>query len=693
MKKLLLFFFVAFWVNLHAQVAVNTDGSLPDNSAILDIKSTSKGLLAPRMTFAQRNAIVNPAAGLTIFQTDGVKGYYFNNGTPASPVWSLVGANAGQWLNNGSDIYYSSGKVGIGTSTPGSFLDVAHSSSGFTASFGKTISSYDGSTNVSIGSDGPYSLLYIGQNTLNTGLLYWNSISPSNPYMCLATMNGASPLLLQEAGGNVGIGALTPEGRLHVKESIGVPTSVFGTSITPYNLVTNVSVGNDDEDAFLYIGQSEAVGFLSWDYSSTPSSANLRLGTYGGTNPLVLQPAGGNIGIGTNAPFSKLQISLPDNNIYFGYSPSLLSYFSHKEDPANGDGQTGLYGFRDRVAANPGTSYAFYGSNSATLGYSFWGDDYSFGVAGYNYNDYVRCGGVIGSNYWGSYWGALGYKNSSSFEYGGYFSSSGSGAGKSSQAATGIGLGAWGSLMGAEVHGQVYGLYAEGENYASYSDGMVFKNNLDVHLQDNGSPVQTALYTSVSTDVTVQTSGYATLTDGMVSIEFDPAFKAIVSSESPVVVTVTPTGSSNGVYLAEVSSKGFKVAENNNGKSSVTISYIAIGKRAGFENPSLPKEVLEQSYTENIARGLHNDADLQTKGEGLYYENGQLVVGVHPSLLPDPNKPGIESMIPKPGGFAPQTFASEDPGTGAGMKTGLQKRSSSALTKSEMKPASILLGK
>ena len=61
-------------------VGVNTDNSTADPLAILDIKSTSKGLLAPRMTQAQRNAIASPAIGLLIYQTDATAGFYTYNG-------------------------------------------------------------------------------------------------------------------------------------------------------------------------------------------------------------------------------------------------------------------------------------------------------------------------------------------------------------------------------------------------------------------------------------------------------------------------------------------------------------------------------------------------------------------------------------------------------------------------------------
>jgi microcystin-dependent protein len=78
-----------------AQVAINTDGSSAVASAMLDVKSTTKGILIPRMTATQRGAIASPAAGLMVYQTNAPIGYYYYNGAawkqmmeafPTSPV-------------------------------------------------------------------------------------------------------------------------------------------------------------------------------------------------------------------------------------------------------------------------------------------------------------------------------------------------------------------------------------------------------------------------------------------------------------------------------------------------------------------------------------------------------------------------------------------------------------------------------
>jgi len=71
-------------------VAINSTGSAADNSSMLDVASTSKGMLIPRMTKTQRNDISSPIEGLMIYQTDSTSGYYFFDGAS----WEIVGDGA-----------------------------------------------------------------------------------------------------------------------------------------------------------------------------------------------------------------------------------------------------------------------------------------------------------------------------------------------------------------------------------------------------------------------------------------------------------------------------------------------------------------------------------------------------------------------------------------------------------------------
>ena len=70
---------------LYSQVAISKDNSQADNSAMLEVKSTTKGFLIPRLTTAERNAIASPAVGLMIYNTDA-KTWNVYNGTS----WGLM---------------------------------------------------------------------------------------------------------------------------------------------------------------------------------------------------------------------------------------------------------------------------------------------------------------------------------------------------------------------------------------------------------------------------------------------------------------------------------------------------------------------------------------------------------------------------------------------------------------------------
>ena len=87
-KTILLFLMAALLITTGAfaqSVGINSDGTTPAASAMLDVSSTAKGFLPPRMTSVQRTAISAPATGLTVYQTDGNKGFYFYDGA----VWQM----------------------------------------------------------------------------------------------------------------------------------------------------------------------------------------------------------------------------------------------------------------------------------------------------------------------------------------------------------------------------------------------------------------------------------------------------------------------------------------------------------------------------------------------------------------------------------------------------------------------------
>ena len=88
-----LFIFFASNDNIYSQsFSINTDGSFADTSAILDIKSSAKGMLIPRMTKAQRNTIFQPAAGLMVFQNGpDSSGFYFFDGS--AWLWMISTGN------------------------------------------------------------------------------------------------------------------------------------------------------------------------------------------------------------------------------------------------------------------------------------------------------------------------------------------------------------------------------------------------------------------------------------------------------------------------------------------------------------------------------------------------------------------------------------------------------------------------
>ena len=96
MKQIFFSALLLFSIAVKAQVGIGT--ASPNSSAQLDISSSDKGILIPRMTAAEVGAITSPATGLLVFQTDDTPGFYFYNGT----IWTLLHSGLLPLANGGT---------------------------------------------------------------------------------------------------------------------------------------------------------------------------------------------------------------------------------------------------------------------------------------------------------------------------------------------------------------------------------------------------------------------------------------------------------------------------------------------------------------------------------------------------------------------------------------------------------------
>ena len=292
MRTLLIFIYILLSsIITNAQsVAINTDGSIANSSALLDIKSTTKGMLVPRMTTAQRTAIASPATGLLVYDTDA-NSFWFYNGTN----WADLSGNGGGggnssfWNQNADDIYsINAGKVGIGTNSPAKKFSVNGS-------------------------------ILLDQNNLNYGVLDSAALRfGTNSFVGISSSrtessinkdgldlwtNGQRRISISHSG-NVGIAKNNPLFALDVSGTINTSSSIIANN----NIVSGINVtaggsitaGNGVYGNYLninekaYIGSGMGIGTPVSNYSldvvgSVRMQDNIRIdGTLNPNNPLTV---------------------------------------------------------------------------------------------------------------------------------------------------------------------------------------------------------------------------------------------------------------------------------------------------------------------------------------------------------------------------------------------------------------------
>ncbi|MDB5280961.1 MAG: Collagen triple helix repeat-containing protein, partial [Bacteroidota bacterium] len=130
MKKICLLFVMALaMVQGFAQNNIGIGTPTPDPTSILDLTATDKGFLAPRMTTAQRTAIVTPAAGLLVYDTNVGCYFYFNgiwNSLCLSGPTGPTGATGSTGVTGVTGVTGAQGVTGVtGPTGPGTICPTA----------------------------------------------------------------------------------------------------------------------------------------------------------------------------------------------------------------------------------------------------------------------------------------------------------------------------------------------------------------------------------------------------------------------------------------------------------------------------------------------------------------------------------------------------------------------------------------
>ena len=346
-----------------SQVSINTDGSVPDASAMLEVKSTDRGMLVPRLTQANISAIGSPATGLLVYQTDGVPGFYYYNGT----VWVAVAQVVSGTTNyiskftgsntTGNSLLFDNGtSIGLNTTTPTIMSKFQVSGVG---NYG--VAPY---FQAGIVADG-------GGSLANATGIYgeggWRGVFGRNP----GTASGSKAIGVH---GRCEGGSYTTAGYGVLAEAIGSGPTNYGIYASASGAATNIA------------------GYFDGGSSSTG---------YG------LITVNGRSGFGTSTPSSMTVVHVSGIGSY-GVAPYYEAGIvaDGSANQASGTGVYGESGWRGVFGRNPGTAAGVQaigvhgrseGSSYTSAGYGVYAE--AVGTGPKNYGIYAFASGAATTNY------------------------------------------------------------------------------------------------------------------------------------------------------------------------------------------------------------------------------------------------------------------------------------------------------
>jgi trimeric autotransporter adhesin len=341
---------------INAQMGVNTDASPPHASAMLDVKSTTTGLLIPRLDKTQRNAIVSPATGLLVYQhSPDSTGFHYYDGTQwrwlDSLAWKISGnpnINSSHFLGTTNDAALRFRVKNI----PSGIVDSTseNTSLGFRTGLFTT-----GKSNIAIGNMAGRNITTSSNNTAvgfsalgspffnpngaggNTAVGSWAlesvhaATGSTGSYNTAIGRNALRGALENTGSSNTAVGLSSMQGGLSGLITANDNTAVGVNSLYQIGSGSrNVALGISAMHAVSTANSNVALGY--WTLGSPQSASNnVMIGEYAGSNiasgnlnvaigyqamSLTVNRSN-NVAIGTQALFNNGQ-TVPPNNVVLG---------------------------------------------------------------------------------------------------------------------------------------------------------------------------------------------------------------------------------------------------------------------------------------------------------------------------------------------------------------------------------------
>ena len=299
-----IFSILVFSIGSFAQNNVGIGTTTPDPSAVLDVSSSTKGMLVPRLNALQRLGLSNPYHSLLVFDTDS-SCFFYNRGTGTSPIWVSICGD----INGAVGATGPTGPTGAAGS-PG--VAGANGATGAAGAVGATGAAGAQGPTGAVGATGP-----TGPGTI-CGTAATNFVTK------FTTPTDMCNSILFDDGTNVGVSTTTPIAKLHVSfgdlvvgESIPPGPSTFpqlGRSLIFDGGGTGPTFGSNNSDLMWMArynaadDQSELRINFGDNYGVSPATTGDRF-VVGATDlglnafvPIFTCNSDARVGIGTQAP-------------------------------------------------------------------------------------------------------------------------------------------------------------------------------------------------------------------------------------------------------------------------------------------------------------------------------------------------------------------------------------------------------